>query len=135
MDLSHMVMLKDNHIWSAGSITAAVQKARLAAGFSSKIEVEASTFDEANEAASAGAEVVMLDNFDPEELQQVAAKLKEFHPHITLEASGGITQATVASYFCPSIDVISQGRLTHGYSCLDFSLKIQPSRNTDVGGS
>ena len=125
MNLSHMVMLKDNHIWSAGSITAAVQKARLAAGFSSKIEVEASTFEDADEAAKAGAEVVMLDNFEPEELKKVAARLKAAHPHVMLEASGGITKTTLGSYLCPAIDVVSQGRFTHGYSCLDFSLKIQ----------
>jgi len=127
MDLSHMVMLKDNHIWSAGSITAAVKKARQAGGFSSKIEVEASTFEDADEAASAGAEIVMLDNFEPSQLKKVAARLKSLHPHVTLEASGGITKKTLASFLCPDINVVSQGRFTHGYSCLDFSLKIQPN--------
>ena len=69
----------------------------------------------------------MLDNFEPSELKEVAARLKAIHPHVTLEASGGITKATIGSFMCPAIDVISQGRLTHGYSCLDFSLKIQPN--------
>jgi nicotinate-nucleotide pyrophosphorylase (carboxylating) len=75
MDLSHMVMLKDNHVWAAGSITAAVGKARAACGFSSKIEVEARTLAEAEEAAAAGADVVMLDNFTPEGLTTEAPAL------------------------------------------------------------
>ena len=56
-------MLKDNHIWSAGSITNAVNKARSAAGFSMKIEVECQSLNEGLEAAEAGADIVMLDNF------------------------------------------------------------------------
>ena len=56
-------MLKDNHIWSAGSITNAVNKARSAAGFSIKIEVECQSLSEGLEAAEAGADIVMLDNF------------------------------------------------------------------------
>jgi nicotinate-nucleotide pyrophosphorylase (carboxylating) len=68
----------------------------------------------------------MLDNFEPSELKEVAARLKAIHPHVTLEASGGITKATIGSFMGPAIDVISQGRRTHGYSCLDFSLKRQP---------
>ena len=77
MDLSNMVMLKDNHIWSAGSITGAVQKARSACGFSSKIEVECRDLAEAVEAASQGADIVMLDNFSPEEIHRDAKLFKE----------------------------------------------------------
>ena len=69
-----MVMLKDNHIWSAGSIAGAVAKAREAAGFTSKIEVEARSLEEGLEAAGAGADIVMLDNFQPEGLKAAAAK-------------------------------------------------------------
>eukprot|EP00656_Telonema_subtile_P033371 TRINITY_DN3696_c0_g1_i1.p1 TRINITY_DN3696_c0_g1~~TRINITY_DN3696_c0_g1_i1.p1 ORF type:complete len:295 (-),score=73.80 TRINITY_DN3696_c0_g1_i1:254-1138(-) len=125
MDLSHMVMLKDNHIWSCGSITGAVQKARSACGFSSKIEVECSSFEDAVEAADAGAEITMLDNFEPEALKEVARRLKERFPKLTIEASGGITEETAAAYFSPDVDVLSQGALTQGYACLDFSLKVQ----------
>ena len=130
MDLSHMVMLKDNHIWSTGSITAAVTKARQACGFSSKIEVETSSYEEAAEAATAGAEIVMLDNMDPAVLKETAQKLKEAFPAVTIEASGGITLATIADYFSPHVDVISQS-FTSGYQILDFSLKVQPG----VGGA
>jgi len=126
MDLSHMVMLKDNHIWSRGSITAAVRSAREACGFSSKIDVECGSYEQAAEAAEAGAEITMLDNFAPAELKAVAARLKAKYPHLCVEASGGITADTIASYLSADVDVVSQGALTHGYPCLDFSLKIQP---------
>ena len=124
MDLSHMVMLKDNHIWSAGSITGAVQVARAAAGFSSKIEVETRSLEEALEAASAGADVIMLDNYSPEGMIADAGKLKAAHPHVMVEASGGITTKTLPAYCHPNVDIISMGSLTQGYDTLDFSLKI-----------
>ncbi|CAM9465341.1 unnamed protein product [Pylaiella littoralis] len=123
-DLSQMVMLKDNHVASAGGITRAVEVARKAAGFSMKIEVETSNYEQAAEAARAGADVIMLDNFEPEELKSVSRRLKGEFPHTILEASGGITSETFHLFLGDSVDVISQGALTHGYSCLDFSLKI-----------
>jgi nicotinate-nucleotide pyrophosphorylase (carboxylating) len=124
MDLSHMVMLKDNHIWSAGGITEAVAAARSACGFSSKIEVETRSLEEARTAAAAGADVVMLDNFLPERLKIEAAALKAEFPHVMVEASGGIREETLASYTSPAVDIVSMGALTQGYDTLDFSLKI-----------
>ena len=150
LDLSQMVMLKDNHIWSAGGISGAVRVARAAAGFTSKIEVECRTHEEAIEAARAGADIVMLDNFGAEPLKAVAAKLKAEFPALVIEArrlsraslararshapcvtaaalsqaSGGITSATMAEFFSEHVDVISQGALTQGYDCVDFSLKV-----------
>ena len=85
LDLSQMVMLKDNHIWSAGGISGAVRVARAAAGFTSKIEVECRTHEEAIEAARAGADIVMLDNFGAEPLKAVAAKLKTEFPALVIE--------------------------------------------------
>uniref|UniRef100_A0A7S3PJ33 Nicotinate-nucleotide pyrophosphorylase [carboxylating] n=1 Tax=Aplanochytrium stocchinoi TaxID=215587 RepID=A0A7S3PJ33_9STRA len=125
LDLSQMTMLKDNHVWSVGSITKAVKKARFAAGFSSKIEVECRDLTEAIEACTAGAEVVMLDNYTPEGMKVDAKKLKAQFPHVTVEASGGITEDTIAAYMSEDVDVISMGKLTQGYGSLDFSLKVQ----------
>jgi nicotinate-nucleotide pyrophosphorylase (carboxylating) len=125
LDLSQMVMLKDNHIWAHdGSITKAVHVARKAAGFSQKIEVECRCLDEALEAANAGADIVMLDNYEPNALREDAKHLKHHHPHVLIEASGGITTETMPQYLCEHIDIISQGKLTQGYTCVDFSLKI-----------
>ncbi|KAI3352735.1 hypothetical protein L3Q82_019313, partial [Scortum barcoo] len=65
-DLSGMVMLKDNHVWASGSITEALKSARSVCGFSSKIEVECCSAEEGREAARAGTDIVMLDNFQPQ---------------------------------------------------------------------
>ena len=123
-DLSSMVMLKDNHIWVTGSVPAAVKKARKACGFSSKIEVECRSMHQAIEACQAGADVVMLDNFDPTIIESLAQSLKEQFPAVIVEASGGITMETISKFMTPSINVISMGCLTQGYKTSDFSLKI-----------
>ena len=123
-DLSQMVMLKDNHIWSAGSVTLAVRKARKVAGFSIKIEVECRSISEAREAATAGAEIVMLDNFEPSALAVAAKTLKEEFPHLTVEASGGIRRESLAQFCLPAVDVVSLSTTTQGYSTVNFSLKL-----------
>jgi len=125
-DLSSMIMLKDNAIVSCGSITAAVEKARQAGGFSIKIEVECGSEAEASEAIEAGADVIMLDNMSPEELKGTAARLKQAFAdrRFLIEASGGITLETCAAYMCPSVDVISMGCIIQGVPHVDFSLKI-----------
>lgn len=98
-DLSSMVMLKDNHIWSTGSIPAAVQAARSTAGFSLRIDVEVQSEQEARQAIEAGADVIMLDNLQGDELINVARRLKQdLHSssggnggrEFLLESSGGI---------------------------------------------
>jgi len=123
-DLSSMIMLKDNHIASEGSITAAVTKARSVAGFSIKIEVECQSQQEAEEALNAGAEIVMLDNFKPDKLKITSKNLKDKFPHALIEASGGVTLTTLPSYFSPHVDVISSSILHQGVPHIDFSLNI-----------
>jgi len=67
----------------------------------------------------------MLDNYaSPAALAEDARRLKEAHPRVLVEASGGLTNATIGSYCSPYIDVLSLGCLTQGYACADFSLKI-----------
>lgn len=123
-NLSSMIMLKDNHIWSTGDISKAVKNARRVGGFSIKIEVECRSLDEAMCAANAGADVIMLDNFSPEILHQTAKTLKEEFPRVLIEASGGITEENIENYFGRFIDVISLGSITQQYSIVNFSLKI-----------
>lgn len=103
MDLSCMVMLKDNHVWSRGSITDAVVAARSVAGFSTKIEVEVQTEAEADEAIAAGADVVMLDNFTVDGVRAASRSIKERwagKKHFLLEISGGLTKDNIAPYVC-----------------------------------
>eukprot|EP00039_Didymoeca_costata_P030767 m.31260 g.31260 ORF g.31260 m.31260 type:complete len:305 (-) comp8297_c0_seq1:195-1109(-) len=130
MDLSSMVMLKDNHIWSHGSITEAVKQARKLCGFSMKIEVECGSLRDAEEAISAGADVVMLDNFNPKDLADAAKTLKAKHKHVLIEGSGGITEATVARYMCKDVDILSTSCIHQGTSHIDFSLKIAKPADT-----
>ncbi|KAL1924179.1 uncharacterized protein VTP21DRAFT_7214 [Calcarisporiella thermophila] len=130
-DLSSMIMLKDNHIWSQGSITRAVQLARSAGGFSLKIEVECRSEAEADEAIAAGADVIMLDNFDCESLKMTARALKQRwsgRRHFLIECSGGITEDTAEQYFCDDIDILSMGALSQGVPHVDYSLKIDKKR-------
>jgi len=120
-----MIMLKDNHIWSAGSIKGAVARARSVGGFTLKIEVECRNIKEAEEAIEAGADVIMLDNFKPDDLKVAAQSLKSLAPHgIIFEASGGITLDNVKEYFSPHVDVLSMGNLTQGVPHVDISFKI-----------
>jgi len=123
-DLSSMIMLKDNHVWSTGSIRNAVQKAKAAGGFALKIEVECRDLAEADEALIAGADIVMLDNFGSEKGKEGAAIVKSKFPHALVELSGGVTLDNLASFFSPHVDVISMGSLTQGVPHIDFSLKI-----------
>lgn len=97
-DLSSMIMLKDNHIWSHGSITAAIQQARAVGGFSLLLDVEVQSETEADEAIDAGADVVMLDNIEGNELLSVARGLKEKWSgkrKFLFETSGNITEANL----------------------------------------
>lgn len=102
-DLSSMVMLKDNHVWSRGSITDAVTAARSVAGFALKIEVEVQSEEEADEAIAAGADVVMLDNFTGEGVRVAANSLKQKwagKKHFLIEVSGGLTKDNAEGYVC-----------------------------------
>lgn len=116
-DLSSMVMLKDNHVWSTGSITNAVKAARRVAGFATKIEVEVQTEEEADEAITAGADVIMLDNFQGKELQVAALSIKkrwEGKKHFLLECSGGLTRENISEYLTNEIDVYSTSSIHQG---------------------
>lgn len=131
-DLSSMVMLKDNHIWSTGSVTNAVHAARSVCGFSLRIDVEVQSYDEAVEAIQAGADVIMLDNMEGEVLISNAKRLKdEFagkHKFL-LESSGGIDIDNVqqGGHVDNSIDIISTSSIHQSTKHVDFSLKIDPS--------
>lgn len=104
MDLSSMIMLKDNHVWSTGSITAAVEKAKAVGGFALKIEVECRSEDEADEAIAAGADIVMLDNFEGDALKIAAGNIKQRWAakgrQVLVECSGGVTEQNIEQYFC-----------------------------------
>ncbi|MRG85757.1 carboxylating nicotinate-nucleotide diphosphorylase [Salinibacillus xinjiangensis] len=116
------VMIKDNHIAYCGSITKAVQAVRENIGHMVKIEVETETKAEVLEAVEAGADVIMLDNRTPEEVQEFVRYVPE---HIITEASGGIQLDTLPDYRNTGVDYISLGFLTHSVRALDISLQVK----------
>ncbi|HMA36271.1 MAG TPA: carboxylating nicotinate-nucleotide diphosphorylase [Chloroflexia bacterium] len=119
--LDDAVLIKDNHIRAAGGITAAVAAARQRIGPAQKIEVEVTTPAELDEALAAGAELVLLDNHT---LAGLRAAVAQTAGRARLEASGGITLASLADVARTGVDFISLGALTHSAGALDFSLEV-----------
>lgn len=121
ISLADSVMIKDNHIAAAGSITAAVKKIKDVIGHTPKVEVETTTLDEVKEALTAGADIIMLDNMTPE---QIAVCKKEIAGRAIIEVSGGVNKTNLEAYCAVRPDVISMGALTHSVPAKDLSLKI-----------
>ena len=124
--LDDAVLIKDNHLKITGSISEAVQLARKKVSFTKTIEVEASSAEEAVEAAEARADLVLLDNMIPQEVSKVIKILKErqVRSRVFLEASGGIKSENIKAYSETGIDAISIGWITHSAKNIDFSLEI-----------
>jgi nicotinate-nucleotide pyrophosphorylase (carboxylating) len=123
--LGEHVLIKDNHIAAAGSISRAVKLAQAAAPHTAKIEIEAKTMREVREALRAGADVILLDNMKPAE---VRAAVAEIAGAAVVEVSGGVRYETLGDYAVPGVDVISIGALTHSAAAVDLSLTILPAR-------
>lgn len=115
------VMIKDNHISFAGSITNAVNRVRAQLGHMVKIEVEIESKEQLLAAIEAKADVIMFDNRKPEEIQEWISLVPD---GIMTEASGGITLENLADYKDTGVDVISLGFLTHTIKSLDISVKM-----------
>jgi nicotinate-nucleotide pyrophosphorylase (carboxylating) len=126
LHLDDMILIKDNHIIVAGSLENAVKSAKKNASFSKKIEVEVTSPEDALKAAELGADIVMLDNFLPEEIKDAVELLKKSGQlgKVLLEASGGITSENLLEYATAGVDIISLGELTHSVKALDISLEI-----------
>jgi nicotinate-nucleotide pyrophosphorylase (carboxylating) len=123
--LGEHVLIKDNHIAAAGSLTKAVKLTRAAAPHLAKIEVEAKTMAEVREAIRAGADVILLDNMSPSEVRTAAGLIAGA---ATVEVSGGVRYETLRDYAIDGVDVISVGALTHSAMAADLSLTILASR-------
>jgi nicotinate-nucleotide pyrophosphorylase (carboxylating) len=119
LDLSHMVMVKDNHVAEMG-LEDAVAHFRDRASFATKVEVEVETPEHAPRAAEAGADIVLLDNMDPATTERAVDLLPD---GVLAEASGGITVQDVPAYAATGVDVISIGSLTHSAPSLDLSFR------------
>ena len=130
LGLDDGVLIKDNHLALAGSLTEAVRRAREAVGHLHKIEVEAANFEQLREALAAKADIVMLDNMTPEQVREAVTIINKHEPterRTLTEASGGITLANVRAYAEAGVDLISIGALTHSAPAMDISFKIKPA--------
>lgn len=124
--LDDMVLIKDNHIAAVGSLEEALKRAIKNTSFTKKIEIEVENIDDAVLVAQMGADIVMLDNFTPENVSKCINKLTELNLRgkILIEVSGGINENNILDYAGLDIDIISIGALTHSSKSLDFSLRI-----------
>ncbi len=119
-NLSDGVLLKDNHVGAAGSITKAIQMAKAYAPFVRKIEIETETLEQVAEAVEAGADIIMLDNMTPEVMKQAVALIDG---RAQTECSGNITKENIARICEIGVDFVSSGALTHSAPILDISMK------------
>ena len=124
MGLDDSLMIKDTHLKTIKDLKSYIQKARRKIPFTSKIEIEAETFDIACEAMDAGADIVMCDNMTPEQISEIVDYRDNNFPHILLEASGNISLETIESYAKSGVDAISSGSLIHQANWIDLSMKI-----------
>lgn len=123
--LGEHVLIKDNHIAAAGSLSRAVTRARAAAPHPARIEVEAGTLAQVREALRAGAEIILLDNMSPSLIRQAVALIAGA---AVVEVSGGVRFDTLRDYALPGVDVISIGALTHSAPAADLSLTLAAGR-------
>jgi nicotinate-nucleotide pyrophosphorylase (carboxylating) len=119
-DLGSGILIKDNHIAACGGVRAAVERAKARAPHPLRIEVEVTTIPQLDEALSAGAEIVLLDNFAISALAEAVARAHKGGARV--EVSGGVTLETVGAIAKTGADVISAGALTHSAPAVDLSL-------------
>jgi nicotinate-nucleotide pyrophosphorylase (carboxylating) len=117
--LDEMVLIKDNHIAASDSIAEAVKKARAYKNYSGKVEVETDSLKQVEEALAAKADIILLDNFSPEDVKKAVPLIAG---RATIEVSGGITLQNVRAYAEAGADMISVGALTHSAPHLDLGL-------------
>jgi nicotinate-nucleotide pyrophosphorylase (carboxylating) len=120
-NLSDMVLIKDNHLRIVGSISQAVKNARERIKPGVKVEVEATSLEEVQEAVQSGADMIMLDNMSKGEMKEVVKQVKGKVP---IEVSGKVTLSRVKEIASLGVDFISVGSLTHSYKSVDISIEF-----------
>lgn len=124
MGLDDCLMIKDTHLKTIDNLEVFISEARQKLPFTCKIEVECEDIEFAKFAMQCGADVVMCDNMNPEDIATVVAYKTEYFSHVLLEASGNITKENIITYAKTGVDAISSGSLIHQATWLDFSMKI-----------
>jgi len=132
LHLDDLVIIKDNHLAIVGDVGKAVKKVRDVVSFSKKIEIEVSEEEEALETAKAGADIVMLDNFSPQQIRKTLALLEKegLRDKILIEASGGVNEQNILEFAATGVDILSLGEITHSVKALDMSLEVVKVRKS-----
>jgi nicotinate-nucleotide pyrophosphorylase (carboxylating) len=132
LHLDDLVIIKDNHLAVVGDIGKAVKKVKDSVSFSKKIEIEVSKDNEALEAAKAGADIIMLDNFSPQQIKKTIALLEEegLRDNILIEASGGMSEQNIIDFAATGVDILSFGEITDSVKALDMSLEVVKVRRS-----
>ena len=132
LHLDDLIIVKDNHLAVVGDVGEVVKSVREAVSFSKKIEIEVSTEGEALEAAKAGADIVMLDNFFPQQIKNTMVLLDRegLRSKVLIEASGGINEQNILEFAATGVDILSLGEITDSAKALDMSLEVVKVRKS-----
>jgi nicotinate-nucleotide pyrophosphorylase (carboxylating) len=123
MGLYDAVLIKNNHIRLAGGVKESLKRAAKGS-YRMKVEIEVETPEQAFVALENGADIIMLDNFGPEEAKKLSQRLKKAKPEVLIEMSGGIRPDNIEKY-AAAADIVSLGCLTHSVRSIDFSMKVE----------
>ncbi|AFI05858.1 carboxylating nicotinate-nucleotide diphosphorylase [Helicobacter cetorum] len=124
LGLDDALMLKDTHLKHVKDLKSFLEHAKKSLPFTAKIEIECETFEEAKNAMSAGADIVMCDNMTTEQTKEIVAYRNTHYPFVLLEASGNISLETINSYAQSGVDAISVGALIHQATFIDMHMKM-----------
>jgi len=131
LHLDDMILIKNNHIAVAGGIEKAVKRVKENVSFSKKIEVEVLRIEDVIDAAKAGVDIIMLDNFSPRQIEKTINLMKKtgFSGKILLEASGRITTENITAFTSTGVEIVSLGEITASPKTLDISLEVTKVRS------
>lgn len=124
-DLGSGVLIKDNHVAVAGSVTEAVRRAKGRVPHNLKIEVEVDTLAQLDEALAAGVDIVLLDNFSSADLEKAMAVIRSAQTRPLVEVSGGVSMASIPELARSGVDLVSVGALTHSAPAVDLALDME----------
>jgi nicotinate-nucleotide pyrophosphorylase (carboxylating) len=125
MGLDDCLMLKDTHLKTIDDLDAFMVEVRRKIPFTSKVEIECETPEQAERAMAAGADIVMCDNMSDEATRAVVAYRDAHHPHVLIEASGNVTLETIGRIAQTGVDAISSGSIIHQANWIDLSMRVE----------
>ncbi len=129
-DLASGILIKDNHVALVGSVREAVRRARASAPHTLRVVVEVDDLDQLEEALEAGAEGILLDNFQIRDMAEAVQRIRDRRPQTVIEASGGVSLDRIRDISKTGVDVVSIGAITHSARAVNYSCEIRPAEGT-----